>query len=181
MKTATALSLLFLFALLSCTDSAKEEQLNLREKTLSEKEQLFAAKEQDYEKLKMLRDSLQAVPDSTATVRFSKSFLGRYNGKMICTDSNCSENAVGDLRSDVWEILEDGVKITNKNGNEKFYKGQFNNNELKLINEEAAPALISEITLNFSDSLTSRIKGNRLLKRENCISKFSVELEKLKN
>ncbi|WP_027376957.1 hypothetical protein [Kaistella palustris] len=177
--------LIFLCALLflaSCENPEKEDQLQQREQNLLLREQQFAAKQQDYEDLKAMRDSIKNIPDTLSAVQLPDMILGKYNGKMICTDSDCSEHVIGDLRNDIWEILPTGVRITNKSGGDKFYTGKVTDSELKLKSEETAgTAASSEITLQITDPNLSRIKGVRELKRENCVAKFSVDLEKIKN
>ena len=173
--------LIFLFAssiiLTSCDDPKKDNQLKEREKSLQIKEQEFAAKEQDYESLKAMRDSLEQVSDTASVLKIPVKILGKWNGKMICTDSNCSENVIGDQRNDIWEFSEDGVKIINKSGGERIYTAKYNGSEIKLSSENN----ISAITLHVSDERVERMKGTRELTGSNCISKFSVDLEKIKN
>lgn len=174
-----------LFLLYSCDNPEKEQQLKDRESALALKEQAFAEKEQKFESLKAIRDSLAQIDAEIDTVQISTSLpaeiLGRYNGKMICTETDCTEHVIGDQRSDQWEFTENGAKITNKSGGETFYSGTYSNSEIKLKSEKGDPgSTVSEITLQIPDNLATRLKGTRELKRENCVSKFSVDLEKIK-
>ena len=173
--------LIFIFScsimLTSCDNPEKDNQLKQREINLLTKEQEFAAKEQDYESLKAMRDSLEQVTDSVVIIKIPQNILGKWNGKMICTDSNCSENVIGDQRNDIWEFTEDGVKIINKSGGERTYTGKYTGSEIKLTSENN----LSAITLQVSAENTGRIKGSRELTGNNCLSKFSVDLEKIKN
>ncbi|MCZ2084396.1 MAG: hypothetical protein LC112_08995 [Flavobacteriales bacterium] len=173
--------LIFLFSfsliLTSCDDPKKDNQLKEREKSLQIKEQEFAAKEQDYELLKAMRDSLEQISDTAIALKIPANILGKWNGKMICTDSNCSENVIGDQRNDIWEFSEDGVKITNKSGGERIYTAKYNGSEIKLSSDNN----ISAITLQVSDDRIGRMKGIRELSGNNCLSKFSIDLEKIKN
>ena len=172
----------FTLMLISCTDQEKEDQLKKREETLLIKEQEFSVKEQEYESLKAMRDSLEHFSDTIAAIKIPENILGKYNGKMICTDSNCSEHVIGDLRNDIWEFYEDGVKITNKSGGEKIYFAKYSGSEIKLTSESNSTAATqSVITLQLSDENSTRIKGSRDFTGNNCNSKFSVDLEKIKN
>ena len=175
-------SLLFFY---SCDNPEKEQQLKDRESALALKEQAFAEKEQEFESLKAIRDSLTQIDVEIDTVQISTSLpaeiIGRYNGKMICTETDCTEHVIGDQRNDQWEFTENGVKITNKSGGETFYSGTYSNSEIKLKSEKGdSNTTVSEITLQIPDNLGNRLKGTRELKRENCVSKFSVDLEKIK-
>ena len=172
------------FILNSCNNPEKEAQLQERESALLQKEQAFAAKEQEYETLKTIRDSLVNATNESDSVEISTAIpaeiLGKYNGKMICTETDCTEHVIGDQRNDQWEFTENGVKITNKSGGETFYTGSFANSEIKLKSEKLEGVAVSEITLQLSDESGNRIKGTRELKKEKCLSKFSVDLEKIK-
>ena len=173
------------FLLYSCNNTEKEQQLKDRESALVLKEQAFAEKEQEFESLKAIRDSLAQIDSEIDTVQISTSLpaeiLGRYNGKMICTETDCTEHVIGDQRNDQWEFTENGVKITNKSGGETFYSGTYSNSEIKLKSEKGDPtATVSEIILQIPNELGTRLKGTRELKREDCVSKFSVDLEKIK-
>ena len=166
-----------LLILTSCDQSDNSAQLKERETTLLIKEKEFAAKEQDYESLKAMRDSLQHSSDTIAVLKIPQNIIGKWNGKMICTDSNCSENVIGDQRNDIWEFSQDSVKIVNKSGGERIYAAKFTGSEIKLNSENN----LSLINLQVSEEKSGRIKGSRELSGNNCVSKFSVELEKMKN
>ena len=172
----------FNLMLTSCTDKTKDDQLKKREEMLLVKEQEFSIKEQEYESLKAMRDSLEHSNDTIAALKIPASILGKYNGKMICTESNCSEHVIGDSRNDIWEVYLDRVKITNKTGGEKIYLAKNSGSEIKLTSELNSPSTTqSVITLQLPLDNSTRIKGSREFTGNNCISKFSVDLEKIKN
>ncbi|WHF50889.1 hypothetical protein QGN23_10665 [Chryseobacterium gotjawalense] len=183
MKSLILFLLTFTLMLTSCNNPEQENQLKEREAALLVKEEKFAEKEQDYEALKMMRDSLERLPtDTIIPVKIPENIIGKWNGKMICTESNCSEHVIGDLRNDLWEFTAEHLKITNKSGGEKIYTGKYNGSELKLTSENnSASTSQSVITLQLSSQTTGRIKGSREFTGNNCTSKFSVELEKIKN
>ena len=102
---------------------------------------------------------------------------------MICTESSCSEHVVGDTRNDIWEFSPNGLKITNKTGGERHFTGNISGTDLTLSSTDSATAASrSKITLALVDLASSRLKGSReLTGKDNCVAKFSVELEKAKN
>lgn len=166
----------------SCNSSDQESKLKDRETALMNKEQEFLKKEQDYESLKAMRDSLEHSNDTVVSIKIPENIIGKWNGKMICSESSCSENVIGDQRNDLWEFDEDGVKIINKSGGERMYSGKLINSEIRLVSENNASANNqSEITLQLSESKTGRMRGIRMFFGNNCTSKFSVELEKINN
>lgn len=185
MKYFPLLIICSLLILHSCNNPEKELQLKERESALLVKEKAFELKKQEYETLIANRDSIAKLETAIDTVQINtlipSEIIGKYNGKMICTETDCTEHVIGDQRNDQWEFTENGVKIINKSGGETFYRGIYSNSEIKLKSEKDNPnSTVSEITLQIPDNFGNRLKGTRELKRENCISKFSVDLEKIK-
>ncbi|KIA85012.1 hypothetical protein OA84_00670 [Kaistella solincola] len=185
MKFSLLFLLFFGFCLSSCDDSKKENQLKEREKNLLLRETEFAVKKQDYESLLALRDSLENAEntaDTIAATLLPQNILGKWNGKMVCTESSCAEHVIGDQRNDTWIISAQQVIIINKSGSEHIYTAKFTGSEIKMssLNNTTSPNK-SDITLQVPAEITDRIKGNRELTGKDCVSKFSVELEKIKN
>lgn len=177
----SALLLPLLCLLFSCTDSAKEEQLKMRESELQARESNFVKQMQDYESLKMMRDSLRQVSDSAVTKLIPAEIIGKWNGKMICTESSCSENAVGDIRSDTWEFRQDSVFIVSSTGSSRSFGTDLNGSELRLIPQKnPSNNNRSEVILQLPSDKPNKMKGMRELLRDNCTSRFSVDLEKTK-
>lgn len=178
----TLVYILCILAIISCNDE-KEKSLELREQHLLEKEKAFATKEIEYEKLMALRDSLEN--ETIAPVveeNFPEEILGSWSGKMICTETSCAEHVVGDQRTDSWEFTPDGLKMVNKTGGERLFTGKISGNELVLASDISSNTTnTSEIVLSLTDLQTGRLKGTRTLTGKNdCIARFSVELEKVK-
>lgn len=169
---------------LSCSDTNKEDTLAQREQALFLKEQEFLAKETEYQQLLALRDSVaeNAVSMPVNNV-LPQEIVGKWSGKMICTESTCSDHVVGDQRNDTWEFSSTGLTITNKTGSERHFTGNISGTDLKLTSSDSATAVShSKITLGLADLASSRLKGQRELSgKDNCVAKFSVELEKAKN
>jgi len=185
MKFSLLFLLFFGFCLSSCNDLKKDDQLKEREKNLLIRETEFAAKKQDYASLLALRDSLQSAEnaaDTIAATLIPQNIIGKWNGKMVCTESTCAEHVIGDQRNDMWIISDQEVIIINKSGSEHLYTAKFTGTEIKMssINKTASPNK-SDITLQIPGPITDRIKGTRELTGKDCLSKFSVELEKIKD
>lgn len=168
---------------IGCTDNQKEQDLLQREENLSAREKEFDAKEAEYKNLLSLRDSLQnIVPEITVKQELPAELQGKWSGKMICTESSCTDHVIGDQRTDTWEFSANVVKMTTKTGTERLFMAMIEGGDLKLISEDPANITTSsEITLNLTDLQIGRMKGTRNLNgKDNCIAKFSVELEKAK-
>ena len=171
-----------LLILSSCKQTEKTDVLKERETALLTKERAFAEKELEFESLKAMRDSLELPTDTVIALKIPENIIGKWTGKMICTESNCSEHVIGDLRNDSWEFFDDQVRITNKSGSEKIYFAKVSEAEIKLTSENSSPSTTqSIITLQLTEENKGRIKGSREFTGNNCLSKFSVDLEKIKN
>ncbi|PKF74004.1 hypothetical protein [Chryseobacterium sp. PMSZPI] len=170
------------FLLVSCDYKEKEKNLTDREKQLLEKEQLFAKKESEYQSLLKMRDSIFTKKDSViATAIWPTEISGAWNGKVICTESNCSDYAIGDQRTDIWEFDNDSTqpiaKIINNNNLVRVYSGKFENNEIKLSFKTDSTAKKNvEMNVLLNDISANKIKGTRSVTSDGCTAKFSVEL-----
>ena len=174
--------------LFSCKQNEREKQLDAREKLLSEKENVFSQKEAEFDALLKMRDSLYAKKiDSVIIPAWPDALLGKWNGKVICTESNCSDYVIGDQRTDVWEFSENGktvlAKVTDRSGNLKVYSGSYSNSELNLQSkEDSTSTRKTEINLIWNNLQANSLKGARkVTANNNCVAKFTLELEKSKS
>ncbi|KMQ72317.1 hypothetical protein [Chryseobacterium koreense] len=171
----------------SCNFKEKSEELKVREQKLLEKEKAFAMKESDYQNLLKMRDSLYAAKDTIQAIPLPDNILGKWSGKMICVDSNCPENMIGDIRNDNWEFSENGqkisAKVTNKAGNIRIYTGSFNGSEIRLsYQSDSTAAKKSYVNIILNDLKDTKIRGTRdVIGDNNCTSRFSIDLDKSKN
>ncbi|MDC8103068.1 hypothetical protein ACNFU2_21000 [Chryseobacterium sp. PTM-20240506] len=168
--------------LLSCDNRQKEKDLLEREQQLLEKEKLFAHKESEYQALIKMRDSIFTRKDSAKVMTWPEEISGDWNGKVICTESNCNDYVVGDQRTDTWEFDSDSTqlvaKIINNNNLIRLYSGKFENNEIKLnFKTDSAAKKKVEMNILLNDISDTKIRGTRtVITDNNCTAKFSVEL-----
>lgn len=170
----------------SCDDKEKNQQLTDRENVLLEKEKLFAKKESEYQSLINMRDSIFNKKDSVETVKkWPAEVFGTWTGKVICTESSCSDYVIGDQRIDTWEFDSDSTqlfsKIVNNNKLVRLYSGKFENNEVKLNYKTDSTAEKSvEMNVLLNEISANKIRGTRTVSVDNkCTAKFSVELTRL--
>ncbi len=170
----------------SCNDKEKDSALQLREEKLIEKEREFALKEANYLNLLKMRDSLKNNQIPITPNKIPEHILGKWVGKMICTESNCPENMIGDQRSDIWEFLENeqtvSAKITSKSGATRIYSVIYTGSELKLnFKSDSSSARKTENNIVLKEIQDNRMKGTRETRGENnCVSRFAVDMEKSK-
>lgn len=182
MKNLIFLNLLLLL-LVNCNNKDKTKELALKEQQLLEKEKLFAQKEAEYNALLKMRDSIFSTrhSDSIKIIKWPDTIAGSWTGKVICTESNCSDYVVGDQRTDIWEFASDSIqlftKIINNNNLVRSYSGNFENNEIKL-NFKTDSTAKKKVDMNvlLNDISADKIRGTRTIAVDNCLAKFSVEL-----
>ncbi|UZT99447.1 hypothetical protein ODZ84_07750 [Chryseobacterium fluminis] len=167
--------------LTGCDHKDKERNIALREQQLLEKEKSFAKKELEYQSLLKMRDSIFAKKDSVQILKWPEEIAGSWNGKVICTESNCSDYVVGDQRTDTWEFDSDSTqlvtKIINNNNLIRVYSGKFDHNEIKLnFKTDSTAAKKVEMNILLNDISDNKIRGTRTITVDNCMAKFSVEL-----
>jgi len=178
------LSVLVIFQ--SCNDGQKNQQLTERENALLEKEKLFATKESEYQSLLKMRDSIFSNTDSVETIKkWPAEVFGSWTGKVICTESSCSDYVIGDQRIDTWEFDSDSTqlfsKIVNNNKLVRLYSGKFENNEVKLnYKTDSTAQKAVEMTVLLNEFSPDKIRGQRTVNIDNkCTAKFSVELTRI--
>lgn len=168
--------------IISCGDKEKEAGLAAREQQLLEKEKLFAQKESEYQSLIKMRDSIFAKKDSVTIASWPTGIAGLWTGKVICTESNCSDYVIGDQRTDTWEFDSDSTqlvtKIINNNNLVRIYSGKMDNNEIKLnFKTDSTSKKMVDMNVILNDISANKIKGTRTIAVDNtCMAKFSVEL-----
>ncbi|MCU7615716.1 hypothetical protein NZ698_00780 [Chryseobacterium sp. PBS4-4] len=173
------------FLLQSCENKEKQQQLTERETKLLEKEKLFAQKESEYQTLLKMRDSIFKKKDSIQIVLWPQEISGAWSGKVICTESNCSDYAVGDQRVDNWEFDSDSIqlstKIINNSNLIRTYIGKFENNEVKLNYKTDSTAKKNvEMNILLNEISSNKIRGIRTVTVDNnCTARFSVELTRI--
>lgn len=173
----------FLSVLFSCDNKNKANDLALREQELLNKEKSFAQKEAEYQSLLKMRDSIfnHKKSDSIKIIKWSDEISGAWTGKVICTESNCSDYVVGDQRTDTWEFDSDSIqlftKIISNNNLVRLYSGKFENNEIKL-NFKTDSTAKKQVDMNvlLNEISPSKIRGTRTVSVDNCRARFSVEL-----
>lgn len=169
--------------LFCCKDNSREKQLDEREKQLSARENVFSQKEAEFDALLRMRDSLYAKKtDSVIIPTWPEEILGKWNGKVICTESTCSDYVIGDQRTDVWEFVNDSlrtsVNVYSNNNLVRTYSGKLENNEIKLnYKTDSTASKLVDMNILLNEISPAKIRGKRTISvNNNCSAVFSVEL-----
>lgn len=179
-----AATILFLFS--SCNENIKRKELEIqkREQAVLQKEKSIALIESDYLKLQKMRDSIISIQDSISVHVLPIDIQGRWNGKLVCTESNCTDYVVGDVRMDEWEISEDKGNIIAKNINKvgviRVYTGKYEGNSIQLFSEsEPTSPKNRHFKIEFTTMTEKKLSGFREIRVDNsCLSKFTIELSR---
>ncbi len=175
-------SLLIAGLLYSCQDKERDLRLQQKEQELLAKEKELKALESDYKRLLRLSDSLYAQRVDTIPA-IPEEYLGRWNGKMVCTESDCPDHAVGDQRSDVWEITTDGKRVQSRVYDKekliRVYNGTYGDEGLKLkyVSDSTAKRQ-TEMTILLNEFKEGRIRGTRKISTDGCKAVYSVDLNR---
>lgn len=174
--------------LAGCRNREREEQLALREQALFEKEKQFALKEADYQALNKMRDSLMAARDTTVVIAaWPEAIAGQWSGKVLCTESNCSDYLVGDQRSDIWEFSSDSTqivtKVINNNTLVRVYTAKYTANEISLnFKTDSTANKQVEMNVVLNEISPNKLRGVRTLTIDNkCNARFTVDLSRIPN
>ncbi|WP_300602172.1 hypothetical protein [Niabella sp.] len=184
---------LLICCLYSCGFEERRKQLDEREQALNQREQAVMIKEKE---IKLKEDSLKkyaAKVDSASHVPvipgipLPDSLSGNWNVTMVCTQTNCSGFAVGDIRKETWLIAGNGTAVTVRamQGDKliRVYTGIFTGSDLKLAtpeSESAQPSATMKVELKTDQK--NKLSGQRLITQaDGCETTFKVDLDKSKN
>lgn len=174
--------LLFFMILQSCNQDTESQLLIQREKKLKDREISFAKKEAEYQALLRMRDSILAKKDSVQILQWPEGISGLWNGKVVCTESSCSDYVIGDQHSDQWSFVSDSTNLVTKIINNKnlvrFYNGKYSSEGIKLqYRSDSTAKKRVEMNVILNDITPNKIRGTRTVTiDDNCTAKFSVEL-----
>lgn len=187
-----SLCLMVLFVYTGCKDGVREEALQQREARLVQREQqlsmrekLVAIREEEILQMKQKMDSAINIKDSALV--YNQQLIGRWNVKMTCTETTCPGSAVGDTKTETWDIgYENNLIVAKAIVSDKLvrvYTGGYDGNVLTLT--ENVPDTPSEPTTKMTIRLTltgnETMDGRREIVRENeCKIVYDLQLNKLK-
>ncbi|MCF3108577.1 hypothetical protein LL912_07290 [Niabella sp. CC-SYL272] len=164
----------------------REQSLNLREQALMLKEKEVKLKEDSLSKFAATIDSANRLPVPSG-IPLPDSLAGNWNAAMVCTQTNCSGFAVGDIRKETWLIAGNGTAVTVRamQGDKliRVYTGIFTGSDLKLSTPEpegTQPSASMKVELKVDQK--NRLSGQRLITQaDGCETTFKIDLDKSKH
>jgi hypothetical protein len=178
--------ILIIIGFSSCNNQQREKELNAREDSLNRKEQdlMLREKQVQLREQKLVQIEQDTVNASADTL--SPELLGKWSVKMTCTETTCPGSAVGDSKTEEWELTADAGKVVAKamDGNTpvRIYSGLFNGNTIELVHIRPAQGSQPEIkmTVRLRVMNGSLADGQREIQRENeCKVIYALQLEKV--
>jgi hypothetical protein len=164
---------------------SREQELLLREKTLVMREQELIAKQSALDSLRA--DTLRV--DSTGTdslpaAKLNPSLTGTWQVKMTCTETSCPGSAVGDTRTEQWQLSYTGNHLVAKAMDHgrlvRTYSGLYRPGDIELIeHRDTAMVYDSRMVVSLRQIDASTMEGKREIVMENdCKIVYALTLSK---
>lgn len=158
--------------------SQKEQQLLLKEKSLQVKEEQLISRE-----LGMDSMSIKLLPDTLASKH--PTIPGLYNVTMQCIETNCQGSAVGDTKTEQWQIsFQNNRVIVGAMSDKKLvrsYSGQYIANVMELTTQPDSlnSSQAGEINVRLQQTRENQLEGQReIIRPDQCRILYKLELSK---
>lgn len=156
----------------------KEQELLLKEKTLQLKEEELLSKLKDY-------DSIENRI-SADTGMINPVLVGTWNVRMNCIETSCAGSAIGDVRTEQWNISYQNsniiAQVISNNKLVRVYSGISTNNsiELNFNQTDSTKNETTNMVVRLQQTANGRLEGRREITRtpENCKIVFAMDLVK---
>lgn len=195
------LSLSVLLSASACNSRVREKELEKKIAELDEREQELLLKErtldlreQELDKRSVRIDSLVAsdtalikvgTESSTDSLLINRAIIGNWLVNMICTHTTCPGSAIGDTKTENWELSYQGNHVVAKAIDHgrlvRVYSGLLNGNRMELIEHRDTSALLYDtrmvVRLNILDAKS--IEGQReIIREDECRIVYTVQMNK---
>lgn len=173
----------------SCNQRQREIELDKKLNELSQREQELSLKEQELAIKEKQLSEQQKVLDSTTNIindsllRDHEKIQGLWRVEMKCKQTNCAGSAVGDIKTEEWNIQFENNEVTvNARSNRhvvKRYSGSFVGNLLKLSAGQDSTEVNAKIHVNLEKTSDTEMEGEReVTQATGCQILYSLRLKK---
>jgi len=160
-------------------------ELNRREQEVSLKEKYLQVKELELsEKQKRLDSNLTKIQADTLAV-MNPQLPGIWNVNMNCIQTTCSGSAVGDIKTEQWDIsyADNTIVARAMSGNDlvRVYTGNFNGTTLELTarSEEMEPQQTARMQVRLVQTKENEMEGQReILRGDACKIIYALQMKK---
>lgn len=179
--------LLILFS--SCNIREREDALQNKEAQLNQKEQellilqqtLQAKQEELQQREKKLDSTKQNLSDSFS---YHPEIIGTWLVKMNCIEASCSGYAIGDTKTETWEISYQNnlviARVIVAKKLVRFYTGSYTADVLNLEQQEVNVDSVqtTKMSVSLQQTADNKMQGQREIVREDCKVVYSLDLTK---
>jgi hypothetical protein len=153
----------------------KEQELLLKEKSLQLKEEELAKRE------KLLDSSIKSAPDSFFATH--PQLFGKWIVTMRCIETNCAGSAVGDTKTELWELSYQNQGIVAKAFSDdklvRVYVGSNSGNTIKLSTEPDNEEVSSKMLVTIQDIKDNEMQGQReIIRPGDCHIVYALDFKK---
>ena len=187
MKWILLLSGFFIFS--SCDLHQREVELNKKLDEMNRRERELALKEQTLEIKELQLSEQQKILDSTTNmvndslIREHAKFQGLWRVDMQCIETNCAGSAVGDVKTEHWNIKVENNEVSiNARSNKsvvKTYSGSYVGNVIKLTAEQDSTEVNAKIEVSLQKISDKELRGERqVIQATGCRIVYSLRLKR---
>lgn len=187
MKPNPMLLIIIICCLQSCGLNEREKNLQKLQQEIAQKEQGLLAWEQ---RLKLKEEALDQARQSLDSVKmqvdsasvYDPAIVGKWTVKMSCIETTCDGSALGDTKTEQWDISYNHKSIVVKAYSGpvliRVYVGKYRDNQLKVVDERPNADVSFKAALNFVNE--KRMDGTREILQANCKIVYALTAEKSK-
>lgn len=184
MNRSYFLLFLLIFAFSGCGLRERERQLEKGLARLHRQQQELALKEQALNERQKQLDSVATLHQDTL-LQLYPNMPGSWTVKMVCSEATCPGSAIGDTKTEQWEIGIQNNQVTavalSNNKVTRVYSGTFAGDQLILEAQyvEAHPELNTRIIIRLKFSKENLMTGRReIIRPEDCHIVYDITLKK---
>jgi hypothetical protein len=160
----------------------KLDEINRREQELTLKEQMLSIKAEELNKKQKILDSTTNIVNDSL-VREHLKIQGLWRVDMQCTETNCVGSAVGDIKSEQWNIkvVNDQVVINARSNRSvvKTYSGWYVGDIIKLTADQDSTEDNATINVSLQKISDKEMGGERqVIQASGCRIVYSLRLKR---
>ena len=181
-----------LLVLPGCSMREREKELEKKTIVLNQKEQELLLKEKSLQLKEEELSKKEKALDSTLTrqkkdsISFMNPLLaGIWTVKMNCTETTCAGSAVGDVKTEEWEISYQGNSIIAKamagKNLVRIYTGSSSGNTMELAAqlEDSASRKLTTMKVRITATRDNEMEGQReIIREDDCKIVYALELKR---
>jgi hypothetical protein len=163
----------------------KEAELNRLERELQLKQQSLALKEEELAQKERSIDSVSIKITRDTLAGLHPGLPGLYNVTMRCTETTCPGSAVGDTKTEQWQLVfENNQVIVNAMSGKKLvrvYMGGYVGNTMELLaqTDTVTGLQTGNMVVRLQETRENRLRGMReITRQDNCRIIYDLDLEK---